>query len=71
MNHFFNIIFKVFNKATNANPPKNRQSGRQQLLEKEKEKKTGSDNRLQNRPAVCMGFDRTLTLMTMKNVTSD
>ena len=36
-----------------------------------KKKKTGSDNRLQNRPAVCMGFDRTLTLMTMKNVTSD
>ena len=70
MNQFLYIILKVLCKATNTNPTKNRQSGRQQLLEKGK-KKTGSDNRLQNRPAVCMGFDRTLTLMTMKNVTSD
>ena len=39
MNQFLYIILKVFYKATNTNPPKNRQSGRQQLLEKGKKNK--------------------------------
>ena len=58
MNQFFNIIFKVLNMATNANPQKIN-------------KQTDIDNRLQNTQAVSMGNDTTLTLMTMKNVTSD
>ena len=69
MNQLFNIIFEVFNKASNANPPKNRHSGRQQLLKKKNI--LMNERTLIQRQAVTMGNDRTLTLMTKKNVTSD